>query len=76
MFFFKNGIFSKIVLIVQIFKKMYGIKKKNRIFFQKNVRIVRIFFFENCTDCTDFCTDFFKKVLATLQIIKIYDDCL
>ena len=29
-------------------------------------------FFENCTDffwkCTDFCTDVFKKVLATLDI--------
>ena len=41
--------FSKIVLIVRIFKKMYGFFQKNvrivRIFFSKIVRIVRIFFF-------------------------------
>ena len=36
-------------------------------------------FFENCTDCTDFfwkctdfCTDGFKKVLATLQILYFF----
>ena len=36
-------------------------------------------FFENCTNCTDFlwkctdfCTDFFKKVLATLFMYNIY----
>ena len=35
------------------------------------------FFFENCTDCTDFfwkctdfCTDVFKIVLATLELLK------
>ena len=55
---------------------MYGIKKKKTDFFSKKCTDCTIFFFENCTDCTDFCTDFFKKVLATLQIIKIYDDCL
>ena len=65
---------------------LYGFLKKCTDFFLKNVRIVRIFFrklyglygffFENCTDCTDFsectdfCTNFFKKVLATLKFAK------
>ena len=57
---------------------MYGFLKKCTDFVKKNVRIVRIFFrklyglygffFENCTDCTDFCTDSFKKVCATLNL--------
>ena len=48
------------------FKKMYGLYgfKKKKLYG---------LFFENCTDffwkCTDFCTDLFKKVLATLQFI-------
>ena len=46
--------------------------------FKKNVRIVRFFsrklyglygfFFENCMD---FCTDFFKNVLATLKFVLL-----
>ena len=43
-FFSKMGFFSKIVLIVQIFKKNVRIFKKMYGLVQKNVRIVRIFF--------------------------------
>ena len=52
------------------FKKMYGLygflkKKLYGLFFEN---------YKDCTDffwkCTDFCTDGFKKVLATLQLNK------
>ena len=55
------------------FKKMYGLYG----FFKKKLYGLYGLFFENCTDftdffwkCTDFCTDGFKKVLATLCILK------
>ena len=51
------GFFQKNVRIFS--KQTYGLYG----FFSKIVRIVRIFF-ENWTDCTDF----FKKVLATLRL--------
>ena len=64
--FFKNGfIFLKCTVCTDFFSP-------------KNVRIVRIFS-QKCTDCTDlfwkctdFCTIFFKKVLATLYIAEIW----
>jgi len=71
--------FKKLYWLYGFFRKLYGFLKKCTYFFKKCTdctgffsKIVRIFF-ENCTNCTDFfwkctdfCTDGFKKVLATL----------
>jgi len=58
---------------------MYGLYG----FFNKKFYGLYGFFFENCTDwpdffwkCTDFCTDLFKKVLATLNIIILKEKSL
>ena len=62
MYGFQGFFFWKLYWLYEFVKKMYGLYG---FFFQK----LYGFFFENCTDCTDFlwkCTDFFKKVLATL----------
>ena len=44
---------------------MYG-------FVQKNVRIVRIFFFKNCTDCTDFFSKIVRIVRISSENVRIF----
>ena len=60
---FAGIFFSKIALIVRIFKKNV------RIFSKKNVRIIR-FFPENCTDCTDFFSQIVRIVWVFFR--KLY----
>ena len=58
------GIFSKIVLIRRFFRKLYGFFKKFTDFFKEMYGLYG-FFFENCTDCTDF---FLRKIVRIVRI--------